>query len=152
MPPGARRPSTRQLRRIASWPVPESKKEDAAVRRHARNPMRAGEHRQSRCGSRGRNKTRRISLCQARTPLQCSRNPYGFLFQEHRMHFTSCQFAGFLSLFAGLLMPAPVLAQQKSDLPHPKTLEELQKAMKDVLDRSEERRVGKECRSRWWQY
>ncbi|PYT54287.1 MAG: serine hydrolase, partial [Acidobacteria bacterium] len=51
------------------------------------------------------------------------------------MHFTSCRFAGFLSLFAGLLMPSPVLAQQKNDLPHPKTLEELQKAMKDVLDR-----------------
>ena len=46
------------------------------------------------------------------------------------MHFTSCRFAGFLSLFAGLLMPSAVLAQQKNDLPHPRTLEELQKAMK----------------------
>src|SRR6266568_8043831 len=61
--------------------------------------------------------------------------PYGFLFQEHRMHFTSRRFAAFLSLFAGLLMPSPVLAQQKNDLPHLRTLEELQKAMKDVLDR-----------------
>src|SRR5260370_4490480 len=61
--------------------------------------------------------------------------PDGFLPQEHRMHFTSRRFAAFLSLFAGLLMPSPVLAQQKNDLPHPRTLEELQKAMKDVLDR-----------------
>src|SRR3989442_10845762 len=51
------------------------------------------------------------------------------------MHFTSRRFAAFLSLFAGLLMPSPVLAQQTNDLPHPRTLEELQKAMKDVLDR-----------------
>ncbi len=51
------------------------------------------------------------------------------------MHFTSRRFAAFLSLFAGLLMPSPVLAQQKNDLPHPRTLEELQKAMKDVLER-----------------
>ncbi|HET8925138.1 MAG TPA: serine hydrolase domain-containing protein [Candidatus Acidoferrum sp.] len=31
--------------------------------------------------------------------------------------------------------PPPATAQQKEDLPHPKTLEELQKAMKDVLEK-----------------
>jgi CubicO group peptidase (beta-lactamase class C family) len=31
--------------------------------------------------------------------------------------------------------PLPATAQQKEDLPHPKTLEELQKAMKDVLEK-----------------
>ena len=34
-----------------------------------------------------------------------------------------------------LLLAAPCMAQQKDDLPHPKTLPELQKAMKDVLDK-----------------
>ena len=34
-----------------------------------------------------------------------------------------------------LLVPAPGAAQKKDDLPHPKTLPELQQAMKDVLDK-----------------
>jgi CubicO group peptidase (beta-lactamase class C family) len=34
-----------------------------------------------------------------------------------------------------LFVPAPGAAQQKGDLPHPKTLPELQQAMKDVLDK-----------------
>jgi CubicO group peptidase (beta-lactamase class C family) len=37
---------------------------------------------------------------------------------------------------AALLLQSPIIsAQQKEDLPHPKTLAELQKAMKDVLDK-----------------
>lgn len=41
-----------------------------------------------------------------------------------------------LLLAAGLLLfPAPGAAQKKEEPPHPKTLEELQKAMKDVLDK-----------------
>jgi len=35
---------------------------------------------------------------------------------------------------AMLLLPVPGAAQEKKDLPHPKTLQELQKAMQDVLD------------------
>jgi CubicO group peptidase (beta-lactamase class C family) len=34
-----------------------------------------------------------------------------------------------------LLIPAPSAAQQKDELPHPKTLQELQRGMKDVLDK-----------------
>jgi CubicO group peptidase (beta-lactamase class C family) len=38
---------------------------------------------------------------------------------------------------AALLLLSPIMgAQQKEDLPHPKTLPELQKAMKDVLDKA----------------
>jgi CubicO group peptidase (beta-lactamase class C family) len=51
------------------------------------------------------------------------------------MHPTPCRLPVFLSLLAVLFMPSPSPAQQKNDLPHPKTLEELQKAMKDVLDK-----------------
>jgi CubicO group peptidase (beta-lactamase class C family) len=39
------------------------------------------------------------------------------------------------SLVALLMSPAAAGAQQKEELPHPKTLEELQKAMKEVLDK-----------------
>jgi CubicO group peptidase (beta-lactamase class C family) len=40
-------------------------------------------------------------------------------------------------LFAAMMvsLPAPCIAQQKDEQPHPKTLQELQKAMKDVLDK-----------------
>jgi len=41
-----------------------------------------------------------------------------------------------------LWLPAPIAAQQKDDQPHPKTLPELQKAMKDVLDREHVPGVG----------
>ena len=40
-----------------------------------------------------------------------------------------------LAAVAMLLIPAHVAAQQKDELPRPKTLQELQQAMKDVLDR-----------------
>jgi CubicO group peptidase (beta-lactamase class C family) len=40
-----------------------------------------------------------------------------------------------LAAAAMLLAPARGAAQQKEELPHPKTLQELQQAMKDVLDR-----------------
>src|SRR6202795_1271458 len=43
-----------------------------------------------------------------------------------------------VSLLAAAVMPfipAPGAAQQKGDLPHPKTLQELQQAMKDVLNK-----------------
>lgn len=42
-----------------------------------------------------------------------------------------------LLLFAAMMLAlaAPCMAQQKDDQPHPKTLPELQKAMKDVLDK-----------------
>src|SRR5258708_36145241 len=43
-----------------------------------------------------------------------------------------------ISLLAAALMllsPAEGATQQKDDQPHPKTLQELQKAMKDVLDK-----------------
>jgi CubicO group peptidase (beta-lactamase class C family) len=45
--------------------------------------------------------------------------------------------AGIFLLAAALMLfvPAPGAAQKKDDLPHPKTLPELQQAMKDVLDR-----------------
>src|ERR1700691_6301237 len=40
-------------------------------------------------------------------------------------------------LFAALFLAAPFVgAQQTEDLPHPKTLPELQKAMKDVIDKA----------------
>ena len=42
----------------------------------------------------------------------------------------------YLSLAALLLMPPIAAAQQKEELPHPKTLPELQKAMKDVVDKA----------------
>jgi CubicO group peptidase (beta-lactamase class C family) len=42
----------------------------------------------------------------------------------------------YLSIAALLLLSHVVGAQQKQDLPHPKTLPELQKAMKDVLDKA----------------
>ncbi len=44
--------------------------------------------------------------------------------------------SGVLWLAATLLMPAACPAQKKDELPHPKTLEELQKAMKDVLNKN----------------
>jgi CubicO group peptidase (beta-lactamase class C family) len=40
-----------------------------------------------------------------------------------------------LAAAAMLLLPAPGTAQQKDDQPHPKTLQELQQAMKDVLNK-----------------
>src|SRR5689334_15577835 len=43
-----------------------------------------------------------------------------------------------VSMLAGaaiFVQAAPSAAQQKADLPHPKTLQELQQAMKDVLDK-----------------
>src|SRR2546422_6143520 len=40
-----------------------------------------------------------------------------------------------LAVASMLLIPAPGAAQQKNDQPHPKTLQELQQAMKDVLDK-----------------
>ncbi|HMD38717.1 MAG TPA: serine hydrolase domain-containing protein [Candidatus Acidoferrum sp.] len=44
----------------------------------------------------------------------------------------------FVSLLSSalFLMPSIAAAQQKEDLPHPKTLPELQKAMKDVIDKA----------------
>jgi CubicO group peptidase (beta-lactamase class C family) len=42
----------------------------------------------------------------------------------------------YLSIAAFLLFTRIVGAQQKEDLPHPKTLPELQKAMKDVVDKA----------------
>jgi CubicO group peptidase (beta-lactamase class C family) len=40
-------------------------------------------------------------------------------------------------IIAALLLLPPIAgAQQKEELPHPKTLPELQKAMKDVVDRA----------------
>ena len=44
--------------------------------------------------------------------------------------------SGALLAAATWLAPAACLAQKKDELPHPKTLEELQKAMKDVLDKA----------------
>ena len=41
-----------------------------------------------------------------------------------------------LSLAALLLLPPVAGAQQKEELPHPKSLQELQKAMKDVVDKA----------------
>jgi CubicO group peptidase (beta-lactamase class C family) len=41
-----------------------------------------------------------------------------------------------LGLAALLLLPSFAVAQKKDDLPHPKTLPDLQKAMKDVLDKT----------------
>jgi CubicO group peptidase (beta-lactamase class C family) len=40
-----------------------------------------------------------------------------------------------LTVASMLLIPAPGAAQQKNEQPHPKTLPDLQKAMKDVLDK-----------------
>src|SRR3989454_731081 len=40
-----------------------------------------------------------------------------------------------LAVASMLLIPAPGAAQQKNDQPHPKTLQELQQAIKDVLDK-----------------
>ena len=40
-----------------------------------------------------------------------------------------------LAVASMLLIPAFGVAQQKSELPHPKTLPELRQAMKDVLDK-----------------
>ena len=51
------------------------------------------------------------------------------------MYLRSSRFPLFLGLFATLLLPRLSFAQRKEELPHPKTLEELQKAMKEVLDR-----------------
>ncbi|MGB6497310.1 MAG: serine hydrolase domain-containing protein [Candidatus Acidiferrum sp.] len=48
-----------------------------------------------------------------------------------RLRLTVC-----LSLAAFFLSPLIAAAQQKDDLPHPKTLEDLQKAMKDVVDKA----------------
>jgi CubicO group peptidase (beta-lactamase class C family) len=42
----------------------------------------------------------------------------------------------YLNIAALLLLPPIAGAQQKQDLPHPKTLPDLQKAMKDVLDKA----------------
>lgn len=42
---------------------------------------------------------------------------------------------GALLLVGTFLRPAACIAQKKDELPHPKTLEELQKAMKDVLNK-----------------
>jgi CubicO group peptidase (beta-lactamase class C family) len=42
----------------------------------------------------------------------------------------------YLSIAALLLLPPITAAQQKEELPHPKTLPELQKAMKDVVDKA----------------
>jgi CubicO group peptidase (beta-lactamase class C family) len=42
----------------------------------------------------------------------------------------------YLGLATLLLLPPLAIAQQKEDLPHPKTLPELQKAMKDVVDKT----------------
>lgn len=50
--------------------------------------------------------------------------------RPHRPLLTAC-----LSLAALLLSPRIAGAQQKAEPPHPKTLEDLQKAMKDVLDK-----------------
>jgi CubicO group peptidase (beta-lactamase class C family) len=51
------------------------------------------------------------------------------------MHPTPSRLVFLFSFIAVLLLPSAVRAQQKNDLVHPKTLEELQKAMKDVLDK-----------------
>jgi CubicO group peptidase (beta-lactamase class C family) len=51
------------------------------------------------------------------------------------MHLTSSRLVFLFSFIAALLMQTPCRAQQKNDPVHPKTLEELQKAMKDVLDK-----------------
>jgi|HubBroStandDraft_6_1064221.scaffolds.fasta_scaffold32801_2 CubicO group peptidase (beta-lactamase class C family) len=42
----------------------------------------------------------------------------------------------YLSIAALVLLPLIAAAQQKEELPHPKTLEELQKAMKNVVDKA----------------
>jgi CubicO group peptidase (beta-lactamase class C family) len=42
----------------------------------------------------------------------------------------------YLSIAALVLLPPIAAAQQKEELPHPKTLEELQKAMKNVVDKA----------------
>ena len=49
----------------------------------------------------------------------------------------SIEFHAAISLVAAaiLLTPTQSIAQQKAELPHPKTLQELQQAMKDVLDK-----------------
>jgi CubicO group peptidase (beta-lactamase class C family) len=51
------------------------------------------------------------------------------------MHSTPARLLVIFGLIAVLLVPTPGAAQQKNEQVHPKTLEELQKAMKDVLDK-----------------
>ncbi len=52
------------------------------------------------------------------------------------MHLARPRLTVCLSIAAALLLSPIAGAQQKEDLPHPKTLQELQKAMKDVVDKS----------------
>src|SRR5438132_4129094 len=51
----------------------------------------------------------------------------------HRVEFPAV--TSLLAAAAILLIPSPSIAQQKTELPHPKTLEELQQAMKDALSK-----------------
>src|SRR5580692_6296430 len=51
------------------------------------------------------------------------------------MHSTPARLLVIFGLIAVLLVPTPGAAQQKNEQVHPKTLEELQKAMKEVLDK-----------------
>jgi CubicO group peptidase (beta-lactamase class C family) len=65
----------------------------------------------------------------------CCPNEVKRLFQGASMRPAPARLIVRLSIAALLLLPASAGAQQKEDLPHPKTLPELQKAMKDVLDK-----------------
>src|SRR5438034_8502089 len=48
--------------------------------------------------------------------------------------------------------PDPVTGQRKRELPHAAGLIDLLTLLREKTERSEERRVGKECRSRWARY
>src|SRR6266850_7152368 len=96
-----------------------------------RHRMRERRHRQSvRSADRGA----RFLLQGLKSRLECGPRKK-LISQERRMRRAGLSAAIPLLLATGLtFMPARNAAQQKKeDLPHPKTVEELQKAMKDVL-------------------
>src|SRR5215472_15261923 len=104
------------------------------AKRDVRHRMRESRQRQSPASNQARPCSRQIHLHCTNSPIKCAHD--GKIAKERFMRriFLTIIVSWFL-VSAASAPAAPQAEQKKEELPHPKTLEELQKAMKDVVDK-----------------
>jgi CubicO group peptidase (beta-lactamase class C family) len=75
-------------------------------------------------------------LCPWASAIECRQDPYILIEGELSLRSSSLRLAVYLACASFLLLPLIASAQQAKELPHPKTLDDLKKAMKDALDKA----------------
>src|SRR5215472_16273495 len=104
------------------------------AKRDVRHRMRESRQRQSPASNQARPCSRQIHLHCTNSPIKCAHD--GKIAKERFMRRIFLTIiVSWILVSAASAPAAPQAEQKKEELPHPKTLEELQKAMKDVVDK-----------------